>query len=210
MGQTLAITEAVTTLAEVETKFNLKPAVNLHFFHEWQRDLPELTPAEATRLDLIKRRYLYHRKHGPLAEATVNFIVIAPLLEMAGFYDPPFLLRSEVAVQIQAEEQEQILRGRIDALVLQDRLWVLILESKQTTFSTGVALPQALAYMIGSPDPDRPTYGLVSNGEYFIFLKLLNRGQREYAFSNDFSMYQQQNTLVDVLKILKKLGQLIQ
>lgn len=210
MGQTLAITEAVKTLAEVETKFNLKPAVAQQFFHEWQQNLPELTLAEAARLDLIKQRYLYHRKHGPLAEATVNFIVIAPLLEMAGFYDPPFLLRSEVPVQIQAEDQEQIYRGRIDALVLQEQLWILILESKQTTFSTGVALPQALAYMIASPNPERPVYGLVSNGEYFMFLKLLNQEQGEYAFSNDFSVYQQQNTLFDVLKILKQLGQIIQ
>jgi hypothetical protein len=115
-----------------------------------------------------------------------------------------------VSVQIQAEDQEQLLRGRIDALVLQERLWVLILESKQTTFSTRVALPQALAYMVGSPDSERPTYGLVSNGEYFMFLKLLSRQQKEYAFSNDFSVYQQHNRLFDVLQILKQLGQLIQ
>lgn len=36
------------------------------------------------RLDQIKQRYLYHRQYGHLLEGAVNFIVIAPLLEMAG------------------------------------------------------------------------------------------------------------------------------
>jgi len=132
--------------------------------------------------------------------------VLAPLLELAGFYDPPFLIRSEAPVEIQIEEHDQILRGRIDTLVIQDQLWVLVVESKRTSFSVDVAIPQALAYMMSNADLSRPTYGLVSNGGYFMFLKVLNQGEPQYALSDDFSLYRHHNDLLKVLRVLKRIS----
>lgn len=208
MAQTLAIAKSVNSLAQVESLFNLIPAANDRFFTEWSENLPLLSDSERVRLDLTKQRYLYHRKHGHLAESTVNFVVISPLLELAGFYDPPFLLRSEVPVELIIEEEEETLRGRIDNLVILDQLWVLLSESKQTSFNVDVALPQALTYMMSNPHPERPAFGLVSNGGYFIFLKLdLNAGV--YALSEDFSLYRRQNELFGVLGALKQFGRLM-
>lgn len=209
MTQTLPVAKTITSLAQAESTFSLSPADNERFFTEWYEALPELTTAEKARLDLIKQRYLYHRKHGPLAEGTVNFIVMSPLLEMVGFYDPPFLLRSEASVMIEVEEQDQIFRGRIDSLVVQNQFWILLVESKQTTFNMDTALPQALTYMMASPHPERPAYGLVSNGAYFMFLKLLNQPYQQYALSEDFSLYRRQNELYGVLRTLKRLTQLM-
>ena len=207
MVQTYPIAETVTTLIEAESKFGLTPSNEPEFFWEWSVDLPKLTESEQIRLDLIKQRYQYHRKYGQLAESTVNAIIVSPLLELAGFFDPPFRLRSEVSVKFEVEDKDEILRGRIDSLVVLDRLWVLLVESKQTSFNMDVALPQALAYMMTNPDPERPTYGLVSNGAYFMFLKLILGARSHYALSSDFSLYRQRNELWDVLKILKQIGQ---
>lgn len=169
--------------------------------------MPELTLAEQQRLDRIKQRYLYHRQYGHLLEGAVNFIVIAPLLEMAGFYDPPFHLRSESSVQVAIDdENETVYRGRIDGLVVQDYLWIILVESKRTSFSVEVALPQALAYLSATPQPDRPAYGLVSNGAYSMFVKL---DQSQYSFSEDFSLNRQRNELWNVLRILNHLKTMI-
>ena len=146
---------------------------------------------------------MYHRQSGHLLEA-VNFLIIAPLLELAGFYDPPFLLRSEAAVRFEYEDEtRQIYQGRIDALVVQENLWVVLVESKRTSFNMTTALPQALAYM-ASASQKTPRFGLVSNGEYSIFVKL---AEGKYAFSDDFSLNRRRNELWDVLQILNRLKQ---
>jgi hypothetical protein len=62
MPQTLAIAKSITSLAQVESTFNLRPANDDRFFTEWSEDLPPLSDGERVRLDLTKQRYLYHRK----------------------------------------------------------------------------------------------------------------------------------------------------
>jgi hypothetical protein len=205
--QVLAVTDYIDSLAEVETQFKLSRNNDPLFFTEYSRDLPELSVAEQQRLDLIKQRYLYHRQYEHLLEGAVNFIVIAPLLEMAGFYDPPFHLRSEASIQLELEdENDKIYRGRIDSLILQEHLWIILVESKRTSFSADVALPQAIAYMAANPHRDRSTFGLVSNGAYSIFVKL---DRSQYGFSEDFSLNRQQNELYDVLRVLNRLKVLL-
>lgn len=209
MTQTLAISEWIESLAEAEARFNLRPANDDQFFSEWHSSLPELSAAEKARLDVIKRRYLYHQRYGALAEATINFIVMSPLLELAGFYDPPFRFRSEVSVKVEVESQDRIYRGRIDGLVLQETLWVVLIESKESSFNTTIAIPQALAYMMSNPNPAKPLFGLVSNGSHFMFLKVSSRTEALYAVSDDFSLYRQQNELHNVLRVLKRIKELI-
>jgi hypothetical protein len=209
MVQTLPIAKNITTIRQAEDIFKLRPASDDSFFTEWFDDLPELSSAEKESLNRIKKRYLYQRKNGPLTEGVVNYVVMSPLLELAGFYDPPFLIRSEPSVEIAVEDSDTILKGRIDVLVVQDQLWVLVVESKQTSFNIDVAVPQALAYMTSNPQPDRPTYGLVSNGGYFMFVKVVNQSESQYALSDDFSLYRRRNELFDVLSVLKQIGKLI-
>ncbi len=206
MLQTLAISEHLKTLAEVETTFGLHPNSDRSFFTEWSEGLSELTEEEIARLNLFKQRYLYHRKHGAIAEGAVNFMIMSPLLEMAGFYDPPYLLQSEVSVNIEVEDLDGVYRGRIDALVLQERLWVVLLESKRATLNFDMAIPQALSYMVSHVQSDRPVFGLVSNGGQFMFIKLIQQMGLQYGLSDEFSLYRQRNELCDVLKVLKRLG----
>ncbi|NET09977.1 MAG: type I restriction endonuclease subunit R [Symploca sp. SIO2B6] len=202
MVQLLAVTDHIRSLAEAEQVYGISEQSSPEFFLEWTEDLPALTTDEQERLNLIKSRYLYHHQHGHLLENAVNFLVVSPLLEMAGLYDPPFLLKSEVSVRFEVEDtDEKIYQGRIDALVVQDYLWIVLVEAKRTSLNVTTALPQALAYMASSSD-SQPKFGLVSNGEYFIFVKL---DQSQYGLSDDFSLNRRRNDLTEVLRILKQL-----
>jgi hypothetical protein len=152
--QTLVVTDHIDSLAEAETQFGLVRTDNPLFFPEWSSGLPELSAAEQQRLDLTKQRYLYHQQYGHLLEGAVNFIVISPLLEMAGLYDPPFHLRSEASIRLELkDEEDKIYQGRIDSLIVQEYFWIVLVESKRTSFSVDVALPHAIASMAANLDP---------------------------------------------------------
>lgn len=190
MVQKTAITEVIKSLADVETRFNLRRTEDEQFFTEWYEDLPEITDAEKASLDLIRRRYLYHQADGNLTEGTVTLLIGSPLLERAGFYDSPFKMRGESSVEIVLDDDDDevdILRGRIDVLVLQNRFWVTLLESKRTAISVMSALPQTLTYMMANPHADKPAFGMVTNGDGIIFVKLSQQGTPQYDISRVFS-----------------------
>ncbi|WP_365742650.1 hypothetical protein [Nostoc sp. JL33] len=91
----------------------------------------------------------------------------------------------------------------------QDKLWLLIIESKRSNFSLAKAIPQALIYMLANPQPEQPVYSLVMNGEDFQFMKLIKRDKLIYDLSDKFTLYRRKNELYKVINILKKLGQVL-
>ena len=196
-------------IAYLEEKFSLQQTDNEAFFSEWWENLPEISDLEKQYLDRVKSHFLRLVKHPPLSEATVKLVVLSPLLSLAGFYDEPFFIRSESSIEITVEDEETIIKGRIDVLVIQQQLWLLVIESKRTAFSLAEAIPQALTYMLANPDPDYPVYSLVINGEDFQFIKLMQKDQARYALSDKFTLYRRENELYQVFQILKKLGQIL-
>jgi Type I restriction enzyme R protein N terminus (HSDR_N) len=200
VAQTLAVTDTVTTLNQAEARFNLHRTTDPQFFPEWVDALPELTEQEQKTLDRIKTIYLYQRADGALAEGAINL-----LLYLAGLCDPPFKIRAEVSVKIEIADGDTTLQGRIDTLVLQNRLWIVVVESKRTTFPCPDAIPQVLAYMMANPNSDLPSFGLVTNGDQFIFVKSVKTPLPLYDLSDDFSLFSRRNELSEVLRILKRL-----
>lgn len=210
-----AISKVITSLKEVETRCNLIRTVNPQFFTEWTTGLPDLTDTEKAILDRIRGRYRYHRADGNLAEGVVNLMVLSPLLELAGFYDPPFKLRAEVGVELSidsgtVELEDKPLQGRLDFLVVHDRLWLVLVESKGSAINLEDALPQTLAYLFTNPQKSSPAYGMITNGGEFLFLKLDRQVTPEYDLSSIYSQMPLRNELYEVLTILKQLGKLVQ
>jgi hypothetical protein len=80
-----------------------------------------------------------------------------------------------------------ILQGFIDALVIHDRFWIIVIESKRYGFNVSFALPQALSYMMANPREERPVFGLATNGEDYIFIKL-DRSSNCYDFSDKLTL----------------------
>jgi len=207
MTNILAIADDIKTFRQVQEKLGLTLSKDREFFTEWMDEQPELTESEQVRLDQVRDNYLYQVSDGFLLEETIKMVVLSPLLELAGFYQSPYKFRPEVPVEIEAlGDADEILRGRIDALVLLERLWIVLIESKKTTFDLEIALPQTLAYMGATPDPAKPLYGMVMNGSSYLFVKVL---EKQYGISDLFSTRSQyRNGLHEVLRILKHLGQL--
>jgi predicted type IV restriction endonuclease len=173
------------------------------FFAEWQGDLPELVVGDVAALGEVRRRYLYQRTAGQLLEGTVMLLLVSPLLTVAGFYDPPFRVRAEESVRLDLSDGEESLVGRIDVLVVVDGLWVVVLEGKKKTLSVCGAVPQALAYLMANPQAVVPSFGVVTNGDEMVFVKVAAGG---YAVSRVFSPIVSQGEFEMALRVLMRLG----
>jgi Type I restriction enzyme R protein N terminus (HSDR_N) len=210
MTQVSAITEAITSLREAETRFGLVRIESEQFFPEWCSELPQIPEVEKASLDLLRRRYLYHRGEGDLLEGTVMLLVVSPLLAVSGFYDPPFRIKAESSVDLVLDDGEEVLRGRIDVLILQNQLWVMVVESKKTTLSVWSALPQALAYLMANPHPDKPVFGMVTNGDDVLFIKVKREVDTpQYDLSRVFALFTSARELYNIWQILQRIGQVI-
>jgi predicted type IV restriction endonuclease len=196
------------TLRDVKDKFGLRLAKDDSFFVEWRQDLPELMDAERKALDQIKASFLYLNKY-PTSEEAVKLVVLSPLLLLAGFYNPPFQIKTEAPIQISLEDEGGVVRGRIDILVLQERVWAFVVESKEAGFSLKDATVQALSYMMATPHPHQPAYGLVTNGSEFMFIKSIVQQPPQYALSDFLTLQRRENDLYNVLAILKRVGALV-
>jgi hypothetical protein len=84
------------------------------------------------------------------------------------------------------------LQDRIDVLVFKDRFWIIFLESQKTMLSVWSALPQTLAYLMASPNNDLPTFGMLTNGDDIVFVKVQNQ---QYAISRVFAPLTTQSEL---------------
>jgi hypothetical protein len=209
MMQTYPISKTITTFADLEQRFQLSPTKDQQFFSEWQQNLPNLTVQEQQTLDQIKQRFERHRKRGSLAEGVINQLLVSPLLTLAGLYDEPFYVTTEASIELEVIEKEEILRGRIDTLIIAHQLWVLIIESK-STIAFPVALPQIMTYMMANPNPEFPVYGLIGNGDEFMFIKMLTTDIPQYDLSNIYSLLlPRRNQLEDILQILKQIAQIM-
>ncbi len=199
------------TLHDVKQQFNLQQATDPEFFPEWRVAAPALSIHEQYVLDKAKADFMYLDEY-PLHEEIVKLVVLSPLLSVAGFYSRPFRPIAEQQIEIEVEvddETDRLIRGRIDLLVLNDQLWVTLIEAKNKRFGVREAIPQALLYMLSEPQSSRSTsYGLATNGSEFLFLKLVKDEQPKYGFSRLFSLFNPGNELEDVMAVLKIFGQL--
>ncbi|WP_404784844.1 type I restriction endonuclease [Altericista sp. CCNU0014] len=204
MVQTIPATEV--TLRALKQELGLHQSPNPIFFQEWSETHGVLSEAEQQLLDRVRANFMELMEDPPMLENSVKMVVLAPLLDLAGFYRKPFRVETETSTDIDMEDEGLVIRGRIDVLVLKDRLWLLVIESKRSDFAVTRALPQALAYMLSNPELSQPTFGMITNGNEFLFLKATRQTTAEYANSRLFSLTNPNNELYEVLQILRRLG----
>jgi len=207
MATTVGVTKTITNLNIAKQKFSLVQAEDPSFFPEWQQEQPALSELDQAFLDRLRRRYQYYQEEGAITESTVNLILVSPLLDYLGLCDPPYQVRGERYVRIEVEDRDQLIYGLIDYLIIQDSLWLVLLETKRYGFSVMQALPQTLAYMAGNPagNSESPTFGLITTGEDYLFVKL-DRSAGLYDISDKFTLSTRQgNELFRVVQVLKQL-----
>ena len=198
-----AIAAKDVTLRELKQNFGLQISQDPTFFTEWLDSFTPLREEEHHLLDRVKANFLELMEDPQMLENTVKMVVLAPLLDLAGFYHKPFRIETETAIALEMKDEGAIIRGRIDVLVIKNQLWLLVIESKRSDFAVTRAIPQALAYMLSNSETVQSTFGMITNGNEFLFLKT---SQNEYANSRLFSLVNPNNELYEVLQILKQLG----
>ncbi len=169
------ISQPVSNLAlsDLRDKFELSRDRTDPLFEQWLHDAEALSDFEHQALDRLKRNYENIIETNPLEEV-VKLVVVSPLLDLAGFYQPPFSIRAEVSTKLVVTEGSQTFTGSIDVLVVKQRLWVLVVESKQSRFDVTSGIPQALSYLLSQPSeaqlPDTDIgFGMVTNGRKWSF-----------------------------------------
>jgi hypothetical protein len=170
-------------------------------------ELLPLSEAEKQRLERVQLSVANLERRSLLGN-TVKLTVLAPLLDLAGLFLPPFYVSTEESINIEATDNSLVVQGRIDILVLKEALWLLVIESKRAEFSPKVGIPQALSYMLAAPHQDSPVYGLVTNGTDFVFLKLVQGEVPRYGRSRQYILGQDQD-LEQVLQVLKHLADIL-
>jgi len=190
------------------TTFGIQLVQDDQFFREWQDNLPAVTEIDKQLLDKVKASYLNLINYPPMLEDVVKMAVLDPILFIADFYLAPFFVKLEQSIDIASEDEGIIIKGRIDTLVLKDQFWVMAIESKKAAFSIEEGLAQILTYMLGNPHPEQPSYGMITTGGSFVFLKLVKGEPPQYATSKVFITRNPGNELYDVLRILQRLRQI--
>jgi len=206
MSQTIRASEI--SLHDLKVKFGLQRTFDEQFFPEWQStQCPEILDVDKSFLDRAKAAYFNLIEYPPLLEDTVKMAVLAPLLNLAGFYLYPFHTKSEYSVKVSTIDGEIVVEGKIDVLVLKEQFWVMVIESKRAAFSIEAGLAQILAYMLANENQDKPCFGMITTGGSFVFLKLVKEKSPQYALSRVFELNNPGNDLYTVLGILKQLEQ---
>lgn len=206
MIQTIAAREI--TIEDLREKFNLQQINEASFFKEWRENLPVLNEEEKRILARVRNNYFNLINHRFLLEEAVKMVVLSPLLDLAGFYQSPFSIKTEESIEIVAEDEGIIVRGNIDVLVINGDFWVLVIESKSSKFDVMQGLTQALTYLLNSPNKNQPTFAFITNGREFVFIKFINEKIPKYSRSYALSI-ERENELEKVLAILKNIGKLL-
>lgn len=203
-----AIQAKQVTLRTLIDEFRIHLVDDPVFFPEWQGCLPEISELEKQQLDRIRAGFINLLDYPPLTEGVIRMSVVDPLLFLGGFYLPPFHVRSEPSIEIHTEDENTVITGSLDTLVLKDRLWVLVVESKRASYSVEAGLAQILAYMLAALHSTRPCYGMITNGGSFMFVKLVQASSPEYGVSKLFGI-RDSSDFYSAFAILKQLGQLV-
>ncbi len=188
--------------------FNIQLVEDENFFSESRENLPEITEIEKQLLDKVRRGFINLLNYPPLLEDVVKMSVLDPILFIGDFYLTPFYVKSEQPIEIESEDDGAIIKGRIDTLVLKDQLWVMVIESKKAAYSVEVGLAQMLVYMLGNPHQNKPSYGMITSGGEFTFIKLVKAENPLYGTSNLLAT-RNPGDLYRVLQILKHLSQIV-
>lgn len=201
------------TLRNLRQTFGVQLSSNDDFFFKWLKNSPPLIESEQVGLDRLSRNYLYLSQEEPPLEEIVKLVVVSPLLDLAGFYQSPFFVKTEVSTSLEIADEPNAapIQGRIDILVVQDILWVIVIESKPARLDVTAGIPQALTYLLSAPSMPTTCYGMVTNGREVIFLKLDRSANPvanppQYIRSPTYRLLENIEERSQVLQGLKQIG----
>jgi hypothetical protein len=180
-------------------------------------DFLRLEPlSEFEQQDLLRIRSDFDRylSAGKISEGLVKFITIAPLMQLAGFYDVPIRLTMEDSIAIAVEDEDKRITGRMDILAINNPqsniappFWVLVIETKNSAIDVGEGLPQLLTYAFKSLEQQSSVWGLVTNGLRYQFVYLRYQQQPNYQLMPLLSLNESPDA-IELLQVLQAICKL--
>ncbi len=172
--------------------------------------LSEFEQQDLLRISNDFERYL---AAGKISEGLVKFLTLAPLIRLAGFYDTPIRLSMEDSIAISVEDEDIKITGRMDILAVNTELgttaplWILVIETKNSTVDVFTGLPQLLTYTFKSLDQQESVWGLVTNGRSYLFVQLRRENPPTYQLMPELNLTEPERS-TQLLQVLKAICQL--
>jgi hypothetical protein len=174
--------------------------------------LEPLTSFEQRELEQIRTDFLRYLSAGKVSEGQVKFLVLAPLMRLAGFYQPPLEITLEEDIEdIIIEDDDVLIKGRIDVLTVEamqsSRFWVLVIESKNSSIDVFAGLPQLLTYVFNQIKQQSMVWGLVTNGRNYLFCQICQGHPPTYSLLPELSLTYP-DRLIELLQVFKAIAKL--
>ncbi|MBD1810443.1 restriction endonuclease subunit R [Microcoleus vaginatus DQ-U2] len=174
--------------------------------------LSELEQQEILKIRTDFRRYL---SAGKVSEELVKFLVLSPLMRLAGFFDIPIVLTMEDSIPIEVEDGDTLIKGRLDVLAVNQpdaelaaaQFWILVVEAKNSAIAPLTGLPQLLTYTYKSLQQQSSVWGLTTNGESYRFVRVTRGNPCTYQILPELNLIDPERSLLltQVLKAICKL-----
>jgi hypothetical protein len=177
--------------------------------------LEPLSEFEQREIAQIRDTFQSYYAAGKISEGQVKFLLIAPLMRLAGFYQPQIKITLEEGIaDISTVDEESIVKGRMDILAVNKTeeklvttsLWILVIESKNTSVEVLEGLPQLLTYAYKSLENQASVWGLTTNGQRYQFVYLEQGDPLTYQLFPDISLIYPEQA-VELLQVLKAICQ---
>ncbi|MDF5726345.1 MAG: restriction endonuclease subunit R [Rhizonema sp. PD37] len=207
----MAITVDTRNLSLEEVKRICKFEEQLNNSFTSLLSLESLTEFE--QQEVLQIRNLFHSYYaaGKISEGQVKFLLLSPLIKLAGFYQPSIRRTLEENISdISVEDEDTIIKGRMDILAVNKTLgrtvttplWILVIESKNTTVDAMEGLPQLLTYTYKSLELQTSVWGLTTNGMRYQFVYIQPGNSPTYQLLPDLSLIRPEST-IELLQVLK-------
>lgn len=172
--------------------------------------LSEFEQQDLLRIRNDFERYLYA---GKLPEGLIKFLTLAPLICLAGFYETPIRLSVEDSIVISVEDEDIKITGRMDILALNTELgttaplWILVIETKNSTVDVFAGLPQLLTYAFKSLEQQASVWGLATNGRSYQFVHLRRGNPPTYQLMPELNLIERDRS-IQLLQVFKAICRL--
>ncbi|BAY48854.1 hypothetical protein SAMD00079811_64830 [Scytonema sp. HK-05] len=177
--------------------------------------LNNITEYEQQELEDIRNVFREYYSEGKISEGQIKFLILAPLMKVAGFYQSSIKITLEENIaDISVEDEDTIIKGRMDILAVnktQGRtvttpFWILVIESKNSSLNASEGLPQLLTYAYTSLEQQTSVWGLTTNGmDYqFVYLQQGNPSIYQLLPKLDITRPESSSELLQVLKAIRQ------
>ncbi|MBW4555264.1 MAG: restriction endonuclease subunit R [Trichormus sp. ATA11-4-KO1] len=178
--------------------------------------LESLSEFEIQEVELISHIFREYYADGKISEGQIKFLFLAPLMKLAGFYQPNIKITLEENVaEISVEDEDTNIKGRMDILAvnkLQEKtintpFWILVIESKNSSINALEGLPQLLTYAYASLEHQTSVWGLTTNGMDYQFVYMQQGNPPIYQLIPKLDITHV-TSAIELLQVLKAICQL--